>query len=67
MNPSDQSTLREVLNGWHIVRTGSARIGDRWWRSSTKSAPGYWLPVTGADWQGEPVLGEGMPVLIRKD
>lgn len=63
----DERILNAIPLGWHVLMGGCARIGDRWWRSSAKNPPGYFLPVTGADWQGESASDEGTPVIIRKE
>ena len=62
LQTSDQPTLREVLPGWHLVRTGKTRSGDKYWWSTGRA----WLPVGRLD----RTLGadvRAMPVVIRKE
>ena len=51
LTSSENPTLKDVLRGWHFVREGIARGGDRFWQ---KMYDGYWLPVTGEN-VGKPV------------
>lgn len=60
----DQPTLREVLSGWKIVRTGNAQSGDKYWRPHDR----VWLPLVYSDMKyGVAVNAPDMPVVIRKE
>ena len=62
LNLTDQPALREVLPGWHLVRTGVTLSGDRYWFATGRA----WLPVGRLDG----TLGAGVsecPVVIRKE
>lgn len=59
----DQPTLGEIPNGWHIIRTGRALIGDKYWRPHDR----VWLPLVWSDKKHDvDVLTKDMPVVIRK-
>lgn len=64
LQASDQPTLREVLNGWKVIRTGTAQIGDKYWRPHDRA----WLPLIASDGKhGVDVTAKDMPVIIRKE
>ena len=48
-----------VLNGWHLVSSGAALAGDKYWDSER----GAWLPIT----VNHHTEASGYTALIRKD
>lgn len=53
-----------VLNGWHLVTDGIARLGDRYWSSSHKG----WIPVvSGNSYLWADVSNVTVPVVIRSN
>lgn len=64
LQASDQPTMRDILHGWYVVRTGNAQIGDRFWRADLRA----WIPLTSnAANHDIPVTAKDMPVVIRKE
>lgn len=60
---SIKPTDRDVLNGWSIVRTGSVKLGDKYWTYRNRT----WMPVTSKQtFQGSRV-DDLMTVIIRRD
>jgi hypothetical protein len=59
---SPKPSADEVLHGWHIVREGKAKLGDKYWVYRTRS----WLPVLDKhSFLGSKVEGS-LIVIIRK-
>lgn len=56
--------LSEIPDGWRLVRTGKAQLGDKYWRPADR----IWLPVLAHDLKCDrPVSLVDMPVIIRKE
>ena len=63
MTDSPRPSADEVLRGWHFVREGRIRTGDKHWNYQTRS----WLPVVGYSTFLNTNSATSMGCFIRKD